>query len=51
MSASTRLQLHHKRCNGNKSMCFVQAGFTSLAHTDEDIEATIAAAQQVFAEI
>ena len=32
-------------------MSFVQAGFTSLAHTDEDIDATIAAAQQVFAEI
>lgn len=28
-----------------------QAGFTSLAHTDEDIEATIQAAREVFAEI
>jgi len=28
-----------------------EAGFTSLAHTDEDIDATIAAAKEVFAEI
>ena len=28
-----------------------EAGFTSLAHTDEDIEFTIAAAREVFKEI
>merc|ERR1719335_2107119 len=28
-----------------------EAGFTSLAHTDEDIEKTIAAAKEVFAEL
>ena len=28
-----------------------QAGFTSLAHTDEDIEATIQAAREVLAKI
>ena len=28
-----------------------EAGFMSLAHTDEDIEKTIAAAKEVFAEI
>jgi glutamate-1-semialdehyde 2,1-aminomutase len=28
-----------------------EAGFTSLAHTDEDIEATIAAAKKAFARI
>jgi glutamate-1-semialdehyde aminotransferase len=32
-------------------MFLLQAGFTSLAHTDEDIEATIQAAREVFAEI
>jgi glutamate-1-semialdehyde aminotransferase len=31
--------------------CFLQAGFTSLAHTDEDIKRTIEAAREVFAEI
>ena len=29
----------------------LQAGFTSLAHTDEDVEHTIKAAREVFAEI
>jgi glutamate-1-semialdehyde 2,1-aminomutase len=28
-----------------------EAGFTSLAHTDEDVENTLAAAKRVFAEI
>merc|ERR1712066_1036566 len=28
-----------------------EAGFTSLAHTDEDVEKTIAAAKEVFAEL
>jgi len=29
----------------------VQAGFTSLAHTEEDVDRTIAAAKEVFAEL
>jgi glutamate-1-semialdehyde 2,1-aminomutase len=28
-----------------------EAGFTSLAHTDEDVETTLAAAKEVLAEI
>ena len=32
-------------------MFLLQAGFTSLAHTDGDIESTIQAAREVFAEI
>lgn len=31
--------------------CIVQAGFTSLAHTEEDVERTIQAARETFAEI
>jgi glutamate-1-semialdehyde aminotransferase len=29
----------------------VQAGFTSLAHTEEDVDRTIEAAKEVFAEL
>jgi len=29
----------------------VQVGFTSLAHTEEDVDRTIAAAKEVFAEL
>ena len=36
-----RLTLHHA----------LQAGFTSLAHTDADVEHTIEAARETFAEI
>ena len=50
----SEMQLLPKASCGNEAqscLATLQAGFTSLAHTDEDVEHTIQAAREVFAEL
>ncbi len=46
---SSQNTLSYSRDRGSSSPGFSQAGFMSLAHSDEDIDKTIAAAKEVFA--
>ena len=46
---SSQNTLSYSRDRGSSPPGFSQAGFMSLAHSDEDIDKTIAAAKEVFA--